>query len=817
MTALEPTDFRWLRRLPFWTQPQTRATFVADLGLQLGNDPDSVATPRVATAAETEADVARLCARATHPEPLAVLAWSLTDLGHADLLPESLRRALAASRSRLPRVVIRGVPHPGLRAFRASEAPIFFGRGLESRRLSRLLADARTPVIVTGPAGSGKTSLLCAGLLARRSTDRVVVLDPAGNALPLRQQMAAAFGAAAAGPTELAAEPDGDGSLAAWLAAGLRSSSRTARLLLVLDDLERLLMEPDARAGEALHLLGAAAVLPRVDVVVLVRADFLGAAIAHPALAAAIEAGRVLPLTAPSRPRLEWMLSAPLTELALEPPVQVPREAIAMLAAEAASRPLPLIHLAARAPELYADAGVGSARPASAGLLPLPAPDLFGRRCAVALRSVDRATRAALPRVLAPLVMVSPDGGPARSRAVDLRHWHDDAAAGRLIDMLTRMQPPLLRRRDAQARAGADATLELAHGALLLEWPQLADWVDARREGLRLARRLGIALAEWRGAGRPNAGRWLHEQLEPARVLLTAAQLLSDLEQDADMADFLTPEPVRLLCEIDQSGTPAARREDIGLRLARIGDPRTGVLPVNGLPQPRWCRVPGGRVMLDGRRRVTVAPFAIGAYPVTHAQFDAFLRAPDGFADPRWWSDAVPPRCGGWASGQRANHPVTQVSWLDAVAFCRWLSARLGYEVRLPDEWEWQWAAQSARDDFLYPWGPDWTSGRANTDEAGVGRTMAVGLYPHGRSLQGVLDLAGNTWEWCRSAFAAQVRPTAAAPAAGVIRGGSWRVNRGFARADFRLDALPEERVGSTGFRLACALEAIADAPATAS
>jgi formylglycine-generating enzyme required for sulfatase activity len=81
-------------------------------------------------------------------------------------------------------------------------------------------------------------------------------------------------------------------------------------------------------------------------------------------------------------------------------------------------------------------------------------------------------------------------------------------------------------------------------------------------------------------------------------------------------------------------------------------------------------------------------------------------------------------------------------------------------------------------------------------------------MYPAGQSLQGVSDLAGNTWEWCRNSFELsnqrRGRGAGAERGARVIRGGSWRVNRGFARADFRLDAMPEDRVGSTGFRVAC-------------
>jgi hypothetical protein len=503
------------------------------------------------------------------------------------------------------------------------------------------------------------------------------------------------------------------------------------------------------------------------------------------------------------------MLLAPVTRLAPDPSVTIPAAAVRALAEEAAAQPLPLLHLAARAPELYAAC--------AAGRVPPPAGELFGTRCAAELGALDSAAMAALPRVLAALVQVPADGAPARARPSPACDWQDDAPARRLIDALARMQPPLLRwapAADSDDAAGAAAaargTLVLSHPGLLTAWPQLRDWVDARREALRLARRLAAALAEWRAGGRAQAGRWPHEQLDPARHQLAAAQLLAELERDADMADFLTPEPVRLLREIDRPETLAVRREDIGLRLARIGDPRPGVVPPDGLPRPRWCRIPAGRVTLDGRRAVRVAPFAIAAYPVTHAQFGAFLRAPDGFADTRWWPDAVPEPCAGWRADQRGNYPVTQVSWQDATAFCRWLTARLGHEVRLPDEWEWQWAAQSAREDFLYPWGADWVPGRANTDEAGVGRTMAVGLYPQGRSLQGAFDLAGNIWEWCRNGFDQQLAPGAAMPAMGVIRGGSWRVNRGFARADFRLDALPEERVGSTGFRIACAGAALA-------
>jgi formylglycine-generating enzyme required for sulfatase activity len=86
------------------------------------------------------------------------------------------------------------------------------------------------------------------------------------------------------------------------------------------------------------------------------------------------------------------------------------------------------------------------------------------------------------------------------------------------------------------------------------------------------------------------------------------------------------------------------------------------------------------------------------------------------------------------------------------MAYCQWLSAALGFPVRLPTEWEWQQAATGGDPRSEFPWG-EWQEGRANTVESELGRMTAVGLYPQGASAQGVLDLAGNTWDWCLNKF----------------------------------------------------------------
>jgi len=234
------------------------------------------------------------------------------------------------------------------------------------------------------------------------------------------------------------------------------------------------------------------------------------------------------------------------------------------------------------------------------------------------------------------------------------------------------------------------------------------------------------------------------------------------------------------------------------------------------------------------RHRVAVADFALAKYPTTNAMFARFIES-QGYADPRWWKAAIADRR--WREGKvmawdgehrqprywederfsGANQPVVGVSWYEADAYCRWLTATLsdGHEYRLPTEAEWEVAARG-REARRYAWGSDWVKGRANTEELSLERTTPVGLFPDGATPEGLLDLTGNVWEWCSDWYDAREYARRAGSVARnptgpekenskVLRGGSWYNNSAVVRCAYRCSSLPGLGVAydHCGFRVA--------------
>lgn len=290
--------------------------------------------------------------------------------------------------------------------------------------------------------------------------------------------------------------------------------------------------------------------------------------------------------------------------------------------------------------------------------------------------------------------------------------------------------------------------------------------------------------------------------------------------------------------ELTDPQTTAQRRLQIGELLASVNDPRPGVGVNAGLPEIVWLPVgPGGAVevkrvwrperageeaKVTGVHHFTVEPFYIAKYLVTNAQYQAFVDAEDGFDHSIWWQ-AMPAAYQRQAlyelHPKRLNYPRAGLSWYQSVAFARWLNHRLqGFslphpsgkgvlcvgdnaQIRLPTEWEWQWAAQNGAEVRQYPWG-EAKVGYANTAETGLQQATAVGMYPHGAAACGALDMAGNLMEWCANDKVAPTLIDLASSASKVLRGGDWQYGLENATCAYAADDEPGRMDFLNGCRL---------------
>lgn len=279
---------------------------------------------------------------------------------------------------------------------------------------------------------------------------------------------------------------------------------------------------------------------------------------------------------------------------------------------------------------------------------------------------------------------------------------------------------------------------------------------------------------------------------------------------------------------------PARERALAGDHLASLGDPRQYLLDVDHM---RLVAVPRGPFWMGdaGRRGARLHcnealdyDYWIAQAPVTVAQFRQFVEAsgygqhdPDSLKAPE-------------------NRPVVNVSWYHAAAFCAWLDTRwrerlpAGWQIGLPSESEWEKATRGGLhlpqmpligslacgiDQMVdthianplprrrYPWGDDFDIDRVNC-EGNVGAASTPACFERGRSPYGADDMAGNVWEWTRSAYRpypydpADEREAAKGNKARVLRGGSWDAPRVLAGCAVRFRVPPDLRFDHVGFRV---------------
>ena len=267
--------------------------------------------------------------------------------------------------------------------------------------------------------------------------------------------------------------------------------------------------------------------------------------------------------------------------------------------------------------------------------------------------------------------------------------------------------------------------------------------------------------------------------------------------------------------------------------------------------EPQMVRIPAGKFLMgstkeqaaqaikDGldkkyaeweqpQHMVELSEYSIGRYPITNREYQAFVRDAK-YNPPRGWDgDQFPP--------EKGSHPVVNVSWNDADAYCKWLSEKTKKNYHLPTEAEWEKAArwrlpspagrgaggegEGEGESLIYPWGNDFDPKKANTRESNVGDTTDVGKYSSsdpaqsGDSPYGCADMAGNVWEWCNDWFnekeyegrAGKNTKDPQGPKDGqsrVLRGGSFYLNRRFVRCADRYGDYPYNFNNNRGFRVA--------------
>ncbi len=259
-------------------------------------------------------------------------------------------------------------------------------------------------------------------------------------------------------------------------------------------------------------------------------------------------------------------------------------------------------------------------------------------------------------------------------------------------------------------------------------------------------------------------------------------------------------------------------------------------------PLSNLILIPGGDVMIgseQGLPRETpviqkeIKSFYLEKHPVTVAQFAEFVAATHYVTEAEHFGNAgvFDFISGTWSLKEGAtwkypqgpdfakaqnDHPVTQVSWNDAQAYCKWANRRL------PTEFEWELAAKNGDSGHqgIYPWGNEIKDTHGNylanywqgvfplnnSNEDGYITTSPVGAF--GETPIGLQDMAGNVWEWCSNTYEAYAKDSIAVsgPLQKVQRGGSFlcdtKVCHGF-RVTARSSSTPDTSLMNVGFRCA--------------
>ena len=236
-----------------------------------------------------------------------------------------------------------------------------------------------------------------------------------------------------------------------------------------------------------------------------------------------------------------------------------------------------------------------------------------------------------------------------------------------------------------------------------------------------------------------------HSGVKPAHALIPAAH--SSSPQARHTAAVKAPAPLK----VDHPKVTA--------------DPNPMVL----IPAGKFIMGSDERMPDEGpQHTVYLDSYYIDVYEVTNAQYKKFIDATKRRSPSHFRNRTYP--------AGKADHPVTEVTWYDADAYCGWAGKRL------PTDQEWEKAARGT-DGRMFPWGDEFDTAKANTPQRWEklhqeGDTMPVGSFPNGASPYGIYDMSGNVWEWTSSWYKAYPGNKHPSENYGeqykTLKGGSW-------------------------------------------
>ena len=448
------------------------------------------------------------------------------------------------------------------------------------------------------------------------------------------------------------------------------------------------------------------------------------------------------------------------------------------------------------------------------------------RRAEEALKPLERAQSRELQPVLdavfGELVEVNEQGVATRRRA-SLERIRRDNQAERLIDAL--IDARLLVVSEGEAK---EPSVEVAHEALLSEWPRLRQWIERHAAELWAQRDLDRAAREWKKAGKP---RWSGLPVGEIRKRYRRAPSPSALAGEYLRACQRQAWVRRGLASVAASLAAAIVIAAVwlyanGLTLNHGTAMLRSAVGLYSVAEPEMVPIPPGEFWMGSKdddpeafsdenpyhKVVIKKSFSLGKYEVTFEEYDQFAYA----------TGRQLPSDQGWGRGRR---PVINVSWKDATAYAEWLSRKTGKRYRLPTEAEWEYAARAGTQWRRF-WGdnPDQACQYANvadqsfrqqyggkihncddkyviTAEVGSFKFNGLGLY----------DMLGNVWEWVQDCWndGYESAPTDdSAWLTGdchrrVLRGGSWGSEPVRVRSASRFWSHPDLRTNFVGFRLA--------------